>query len=141
MESQRSKFVILIVAITLVTFGWITVGTGTEEVPYVSIDELLQKPGGWKQTRFRMGGLVEEGSISFSEDRLNVEFVIHQEDDRLNVTYSGLTPDMFADGAEVIIEGEYKDGVFTADNLMTKCASRYEVNITNNETNVLQGEL
>lgn len=129
MDSQRRKFVILIVVVSLITFGWITVGTGTEEVPYVSIEELLEKQGTWKQDRFRMGGLVKEGSIAYSSDRLHVEFTLFQDDDRLSVHYTGLTPDMFRDGAEVIIEGQFHEGIFLADNLMTKCASRYEVDL------------
>lgn len=130
MESQRRKFVILIVVVSLITFGWITVGTGSEEVPYVSIEELMERQGTWKQDRFRMGGLVEEGSIAYSSDRLQVDFILFQDEDRLSVRYTGLTPDMFLDGAEVIIEGQFHEGVFLADNLMTKCASRYEVDLT-----------
>ena len=47
--------------------------------------------------------------------------------------YTGLTPDMFRDGAEVIIEGQLHEGVFVADNLMTKCASKYELDLENPE--------
>jgi len=39
---------------------------------------------------------------------------------------SAAIPDLFKDGAEVIVEGKYDEGLFIADNLMTKCASRYE---------------
>lgn len=130
MDNQRVKFSALIIAVAVIAIGWITVGTGTEEVPYVSISELVQKEGNWTQDRFRMGGLVEDGSIVYSEDNLRVDFIMYQADSRLHVTYTGLPPDMFADGAEIIIEGEYKDDVFIADNLMTKCASRYEEDIT-----------
>lgn len=138
MDSQRRKFVILIVVVSLITFGWITVGTGTEEVPYVSIEELLEKQGTWKQDRFRMGGLVKEGSIAYSSDRLHVEFTLFQDDDRLSVHYTGLTPDMFRDGAEVIIEGQFHEGIFLADNLMTKCASRYEVDLMDPSTSAYE---
>ncbi len=131
MDNQRVKFSALIIAVAVIAIGWITVGTGTEEVPYVSIDELVQKQGTWTQDRFRMGGLVEEGSIVYSEDNLRVDFVLYQDENRMNVSYKGLPPDMFTDGAEVIIEGEYRDQVFAADNLMTKCASRYEEDLTN----------
>ena len=129
MKSQRIKFVLLILAVALVTFGWIIIGTEKEEVPYVSIAELHAKQGTWKQNRFRLGGLVEAGSIAYSADRLTVDFIVAQGDNRLRVHYEGLTPDLFKDEAEVIIEGEYHDGIFLADNLMTKCASRYEVEI------------
>lgn len=130
MDNQRVKFSALIIAVAVITIGWITVGTGTEEVPYVTIDELVQKQGSWTQDRFRMGGLVEAGSIVYSEDNLRVDFVMQQDDSRLHVAYRGLPPDMFTDEAEIIIEGEYNDGIFTADNLMTKCASRYEEDLT-----------
>ncbi|UCD38231.1 MAG: cytochrome c maturation protein CcmE [Fidelibacterota bacterium] len=139
MKSHRMKFAVLIVAVALITFGWITIGTSEEEVPYVSIAELLEKQDTWKQNRFRLGGLVEMGSITYSPDRLSVDFVMLQGDHRLPVHYSGLTPDMFKDEVEVIIEGEYQNGVLYADNLMTKCASRYEVEITQPDSDASQG--
>ena len=134
MKSRQMKFTVLIVAATLVIFGWLTVGTEAEEVPYVSIAELHENQDTWQQHRFRLGGLVEAGSIAYSADRLSVDFVMVQGNERLPVHYSGLTPDLFKDSAEVIIEGEYRDSVFTADNLMTKCASRYEVELAGEDT-------
>ena len=130
MPGQRKKFIILIVAFSVVTFGWITIGAGSEEVPYVSIAQLVETGADWKQTRFRLGGNVDEGSIVYSNARRTVEFTLIQEGDRLPVRYEGLTPDMFRDEAEVIVLGQLDDGVFVADNLMTKCASRYEVDIS-----------
>jgi len=127
MKSKRTKFVILIAAATLIVFGWLTIGIEAEEVPYVSIAELHENQDTWEQHRFRLGGLVEAGSIVYSTDRLSVDFAMVQGRERLPVHYTGLTPDLFKDSAEVIIEGEYRDGVLRADNLITKCASRYEV--------------
>ncbi len=135
MQNQRMKFVALIMVVTIVTVGWITIGTGPEEVPYISIKELQTRPGQWTQHRLRLGGLVEDGSISYSGDRLNVDFIIKQDQAQLPVHYRGLTPDMFADGAEVIIEGRLEGEVFMADNLMTKCASRYEAEIIDPRAN------
>lgn len=135
MQNQRKKFVVLIMVVTVITVGWIVIGTGPEEVPYVSIMELRSTEGQWKQTRFRLGGLVEDGSISYSGDRLNVNFIIKQDQAQLPVRYRGLTPDMFAEGAEVIIEGKLEGEVFMADNLMTKCASRYEAEIIDPQAN------
>ena len=130
MPNQRRKFVILIVAFTVVTFGWISIGTGAEEVPFVSIDQLLDHNNGLTQVNFRLGGYVEPGSISYSDDHLTVQFTMLQEESHLQVSYSGLTPDMFKDDAEVIIEGQLSGEIFVANNLMTKCASRYEVDLS-----------
>ena len=40
--------------------------------------------------------------------------------------YDRTRPDLFKDGAEVIVTGQYLNGTFYADELQTKCASRYE---------------
>ena len=40
--------------------------------------------------------------------------------------YERTRPDLFKDGAEVIVTGQYINGTFYADELQTKCASRYE---------------
>ena len=45
---------------------------------------------------------------------------------RALVNFNGTRPDLFKDEAEVIVEGNYINGVFVADQLQTKCASRYE---------------
>lgn len=42
------------------------------------------------------------------------------------VVYQGLRPDMFAVGRDVIIDGEFKDGVVFASSLLTQCPSKYE---------------
>jgi len=43
------------------------------------------------------------------------------------VSYQGVTPDMFIDGGEVVVEGALgKDGVFHANTLLTSCPSKYE---------------
>ena len=130
MPRQRRKFVVLIVTFTIVTFGWITVGTGAEEVPFVSIEHLLNEGHTMIQENFRLGGYVEEGSIVYADDHLSVEFTMVQEESRLKVRFTGLAPDMFKDDAEVIVEGQLRGELFVADNLMTKCASRYEVDLT-----------
>lgn len=130
MPGQRRKFVILIVAFSVITFGWITIGTSSEEVPYVSINDLKNNGEQYHQNQFRLGGYVEIGSITYIDDHLSVEFMLVQEEAQLPVQYTGLTPDMFKDDAEVIVVGRMEDDVFIADQLMTKCASRYEVDVT-----------
>jgi cytochrome c-type biogenesis protein CcmE len=46
--------------------------------------------------------------------------------DTLAVEYTGVVPDMFAEGRDVIVEGEYIDGVLQAKTVMTSCPSKYE---------------
>jgi len=125
--SFQKKFALVVIVFGLLVVGWISVEFESKEVPFVSIEDLVNNRDQFTQDRFRMGGNVAEGSISWSEDRLTVSFDLQQGDVLLPVRYtSAEIPDLFKDGAEVIVEGAYQDGIFQADNLMTKCASRYE---------------
>ena len=125
--SFQKKFAIVIGVFAVLVIAWISIEFESGEVPFISVGELIENHDQFTQSRFRMGGNVDEGSISYSEDKLTVNFVLRQGEDLLPVTYlSAEIPDLFKDEAEVIVEGKYLDGVFQADNLMTKCASRYE---------------
>jgi cytochrome c-type biogenesis protein CcmE len=42
------------------------------------------------------------------------------------VAFTGIVPDMFAEGRDVIIEGRYLDGTLHAQQIMTSCPSKYE---------------
>lgn len=122
---NRSKIVVAVVVVVALFLMWITTGTQGKEVPFLSVAEL--QTGKFNQERFRLGGIVKPGTIVINEDNLlDVEFVLEQGDDVIKVHYSKTRPDLFEDGCEVIVEGEYRNNEFYADNLMTKCASRYE---------------
>ena len=94
---------------------------------YVTVPELYAHGSEIVGKSLRMGGLVLEGSITQNPRDLLVEFKLHQGSDVVPVRYQGVTPDMFKDGSEVIVEGTLSDtGVFEADWLMAKCPSKYE---------------
>lgn len=128
--NSKNKFVFAIVGIALVVMfwvGWVSTSGDSEDtglVAYLSIEELLDEE---VSTRVKLGGIVEDGSILVSEqDLLECDFVLMQDDATLKVRYKGTRPDLFKDGAEVIVEGVLKGNIFHADQLQTKCASRYE---------------
>jgi cytochrome c-type biogenesis protein CcmE len=57
---------------------------------------------------------------------MSCNFDLQEGEAILRVHFVGVRPDLFKNGAEVIVEGIYMNGVFEADILQTKCASRYE---------------
>jgi cytochrome c-type biogenesis protein CcmE len=74
--------------------------------------------------RFRLGGLVEQGSIV--KDGLNVRFRVTDGGANLPVTYRGLLPDLFREGQGVVAEGKLdSSGVFVADTVLAKHDERY----------------
>ena len=74
--------------------------------------------------RFRLGGLVKEGSIVKSGPE--VSFTVTDTGASLPVTYSGALPDLFREGQGVVAEGAIgPDGVFRADTVLAKHDERY----------------
>ena len=107
---------------------------------FVSVNELINNK---INKRIKLGGLVKDGSIVISEtNQLECNFVLKEGSSELYVKYGRTRPDLFKDGAEVIVAGQYNNGIFYADELQTKCASRYEGDLRNessyNLTEVLQ---
>ena len=76
--------------------------------------------------RFRLGGLVEEGSVAREPDGLTVRFRITDLAESVPVTYRGMLPDLFREGQGVIAEGRMgSDGVFAASQVLAKHDERY----------------
>jgi len=76
-------------------------------------------------TRFRLGGLVETGSVVRGEGT-TVRFVVTDQAKTLPVAYTGVLPDLFREGQGVIAEGPLEpDGVFHADNVLAKHDENY----------------
>ena len=121
------KFIIAILGLSIISISWIVIDFESEEVPFISISDLLKHHNLYSQEKFRLGGNVKIGSISYSDDRLDIYFKLKQGESILRVKHhSAAVPDLFKDGSEVIVEGIYQNDIFEAENLMTKCASRYE---------------
>jgi cytochrome c-type biogenesis protein CcmE len=75
---------------------------------------------------FRIGGLVEEGSIQRQPDGLSVHFVVTDTARTIPVVYTGILPDLFKEGKGVVAEGQLgSDGVFTATQVLAKHDENY----------------
>ena len=75
---------------------------------------------------FRIGGLVEEGSIRREPTGLTVRFVVTDLAQQIPVTYTGLLPDLFKEGKGVVAQGKLDaEGVFRADQVLAKHDENY----------------
>lgn len=76
--------------------------------------------------RFRLGGLVEGGSVVRDEDGLTVEFIVTDLANVIPVTFTGILPDLFREGQGVVAEGKLRaDGVFVATEVLAKHDETY----------------
>jgi cytochrome c-type biogenesis protein CcmE len=75
---------------------------------------------------FRIGGLVEQGSIRRDGSSLTVNFVVTDLAQRVPVSYTGLLPDLFKEGKGVVAQGKLgADGVFHAEQVLAKHDENY----------------
>jgi cytochrome c-type biogenesis protein CcmE len=75
---------------------------------------------------FRIGGLVEAGSVKRQEDGVTVQFVVTDTAKSIPVQYRGVLPDLFKEGKGVVTQGKLgPDGVFVADEVLAKHDENY----------------
>ena len=75
---------------------------------------------------FRVGGVVLDGSLTKSKDTMNVKFSITDYEQSLDITYTGILPDLFREGQGVVIRGKLgNDGIFYAEEVLAKHDETY----------------
>ena len=75
---------------------------------------------------FRIGGLVEAGSVQREKDGLSVKFIITDTVKSMPVIYKGILPDLFKEGKGVVAQGRMEaDGVMHADEVLAKHDENY----------------
>jgi cytochrome c-type biogenesis protein CcmE len=75
---------------------------------------------------FRIGGLVEEGTIKRETDGLTVRFTVTDTAHSIPVVYKGILPDLFKEGRGCVAQGRINaDGVFQADEVLAKHDENY----------------
>jgi len=75
---------------------------------------------------FRIGGLVEQGSVQRQPDGVTVRFVVTDTANSIAVLYTGILPDLFKEGKGVVAQGQIgADGVFRAKEVLAKHDENY----------------
>lgn len=124
---KYGKFAVLIVVV-VGTLVWLAAaGFNDTKTYYKTISEVCQMGAQAQGKRLRVAGDVESGSIQ--RKGTEIEFTLVQENRRIKVAYTGSDPlpDTFRDGAQAMADGKMgPDGVFHANKIQAKCASKYE---------------
>jgi cytochrome c-type biogenesis protein CcmE len=128
MINKKAKFIAGSVLIVAAIAYLISAGISTTSQYFFTVDELLAQKASYTGAGLKVKGTVVDGSIVRDpNDYLKVNFSIVEKTSNLKVVYEGVTPDMFAGGREVVVEGTLtNDGVFHANTLLTSCPSKYE---------------
>jgi cytochrome c-type biogenesis protein CcmE len=78
-----------------------------------------------KGERFRMGGMVEKGSVVKTAGTLDIKFLVTDFKHTVPVQYSGILPDLFREGQGVVAHGRLQNGTFVADEILAKHDEKY----------------
>jgi cytochrome c-type biogenesis protein CcmE len=128
MRAKSAKIGATIAAITLALGGlmYTTLSEGTEY--YKHVDEVMAEPAAWQGKRVQLHGFVVDKSIERRPDTLEYRFRIESKGKVVQALYTGIVPDTFKHGSEVVLKGTLgPQGFSVAPNgVMAKCPSKYE---------------
>jgi cytochrome c-type biogenesis protein CcmE len=93
---------------------------------YKHVDEVMANPSSWHGKRLQLHGYVE--GIERKRNSLDYRFKVQSNGSVVHASYSGVVPDTFKDGAEVVLKGRLNDEGFEVERngVMAKCPSKYE---------------
>jgi len=125
---KRHKRITFIVA-SLAALGlatWLVLGAFRQNlVFFFSPTQVAAKEAPVNKT-FRIGGLVENGSLKRENDGLTIRFTVTDTANTIPVVYKGIMPDLFKEGRGCVAQGRVgSDGVFYADQIMAKHEENY----------------
>jgi len=110
------------IAVAMLAFSGVREGW----VYYLPVDEFVENEAR-QDARVRLHGLVGTDNLSVDTVALEANFELKGDQCVLPISYRGIIPDTFQAQREVVVEGSMDEsGVFQADVLLTKCASRYQ---------------
>jgi cytochrome c-type biogenesis protein CcmE len=113
-------------AVVLVVAGLLIFRALSSSLVYFILpNEYAQDPFQYEGRRIRLGGIVEEGSVRFDDERLQLTFHVTDSLQTYPVRHGGTPPELFQENTGVVVEGRFDDGVFMSDNLLVKHSEVY----------------
>jgi cytochrome c-type biogenesis protein CcmE len=93
---------------------------------YKHVDEVMVDPASWHGRRLQLHGYVER--IEKKRNSLEYRFNVQSNGSVVQARYTGVVPDTFKDGAEVVLKGTLSAEGFHVERngVMAKCPSKYE---------------
>jgi len=118
-------FLPLVIIVALLVTGSLFFATTTQSSKVVTVDSIIKEQA---QEKLRIRVATDEIKYEV-EPSFKLSFTVQDpklQTEKFKVIYEGIKPDMFTTGRDVLLDGDYKDGVFYASSLLTQCPSKYE---------------
>lgn len=125
MSTKAIKIGVTCVALCAALGGlmYTTLAEGTEY--YIHVDEVMNDPSAWQGKRLQLHGFVND--LRQRPNTLDYRFQVTNNGKVITASYSGVVPDTFKNGSEVVLKGQlHGDGFAVETNgVMAKCPSKY----------------
>ena len=117
-------FFVFLILITLALSIYLILKSLEENVVYFQSPSEIKSLSSVDKKKIRIGGMVKDGSILIEEK--NVKFIVTDFKHEINVIYSGVIPNLFAENKGVVAEGFLKDkSLFLASKILAKHDENY----------------
>ena len=126
MSSKAIKIAASVAVIVLALTGLMFVTLREDTQYYKRVDEVMADSTAWQGKRMQLHGYVDD--VRRKPDTLEYRFQVQNNGSVVQATYTGVVPDTFKNGAEVVLKGKLGPEGFSVERngVMAKCPSKYE---------------
>jgi cytochrome c-type biogenesis protein CcmE len=127
MKSRHKRFALIAVGlVTLAVAAWLVLSAFKKNLVFFFTPTQILAGEAPHGRSFRIGGMVEAGSLKRQADGVTVGFRVTDTAKTINVTYRGILPDLFKEGKGVVAQGKLgANGEFIADEVLAKHDENY----------------
>lgn len=124
--TQRRRLLLVLLVVAAAGIALVLVATALQRnIAYLYTPAEVVAGKVAPDARFRLGGMVTQGSFKRDPGALLARFEVTDGDAQLPVTYDRILPDLFREGQAVVATGRMVNGVFVAEDVLAKHDETY----------------
>jgi cytochrome c-type biogenesis protein CcmE len=126
MKPKQQRLILAMVAlVAIIGAGLLASMALREEAAYFFTPSETQAATIEPGRAVRLGGMVARGSVERQADGVTIAFRLTDGRASVPVRFTGIVPDLFAEGSGAVADGRFERGVFVADRILAKHDERY----------------
>jgi cytochrome c-type biogenesis protein CcmE len=127
MKARHKRLTLVLLGVSALGLGaWFVLSAFQKNLVFFFTPSQIQSGEAPSGRSFRVGGMVEKGSLQRDADGISYRFVVSDLKQRVTVHYKGLLPDLFKEGKGVVAQGKLgADHSFVADEVLAKHDENY----------------
>lgn len=127
MKPRHKRLTLVLLGLSgLALSAWFVLSAFQQNLVFFFTPSQIQAGQAPANRSFRVGGMVEQGSLKRHADGITYSFVVTDMAHRVSVQYKGLLPDLFKEGKGVVAQGKLgADRAFVAEEVLAKHDENY----------------